>query len=235
MEKARILSKLELLERLRGDPVKGLPEAIWAEHLAEMDRPTLIRAGLALVRELLVPDWLDAHGKDVRPQNSLDAAAAWLESPTPAAALAVKEASKACTAAKQETFGRDHRVPEAARAAAKAALSDTVEPVFEALALTEEELLARLALFNDFERGPEQRRNMVAVLRTHLAPPEPEAPRLSIEPPPAAYSPEGHFELGQKVIHKKFGDTVVTSVGETWIEVEIPGGEKKRLAHKPAR
>jgi hypothetical protein len=234
MEKERVVSKLDLLERLRGDPLKGLPENLWAEHLAEMDRPQLFEAGLAIVRELLIPDWLDAHGKDVRPQAVLEAAVAWQSAPTAANTLAVKEASKACTAAKQETWGRDHRVPEAARAVAKAILAGTPETLFEALALTEEELLARLLLFNDLERSPEQRRAIVSILRKHLLPAEQEAPRMSItELPPAPYSPESHFELGQRIAHKKFGECVATSVGETWIEIETPAGEKKRLAHKP--
>ena len=50
---------------------------------------------------------------------------------------------------------------------------------------------------------------------------------------PVPYSADGHFELGQRVTHKKFGEISVTSVGETWIEVELADGSKKRLAHKP--
>ena len=45
--------------------------------------------------------------------------------------------------------------------------------------------------------------------------------------------PDGHFDLGQRLTHKKFGEVAVTSVGETWIEVELEDGSKKRLAHKP--
>src|SRR5207245_339490 len=56
-------------------------------------------------------------------------------------------------------------------------------------------------------------------------------PVPSIDPVP--YSPDSHFELGQTLRHKKFGNVSVTSVGETWIEVGLPDGTKKRLAHKP--
>jgi len=106
----------------------------------------------------------------------------------------------------------------------------TVRPCFRVL-------LARIALMGEYHRGPEQRRAIIGVLKRVLLPPEPAAAAEPASLPPKGpvpYSPEGHFELGQTLIHKKFGDVTVTSVGETWIEVQIPAdGSKKRLAHKP--
>ena len=48
--------------------------------------------------------------------------------------------------------------------------------------------------------------------------------------PPVAYSAAGNFLPGQRLIHKKFGDLVVTNAGDTFIEVDLPDGSKKCLA-----
>ena len=45
---------------------------------------------------------------------------------------------------------------------------------------------------------------------------------------PVPYNADGHFELAQRLTHKKFGEVVVTSVGETWIEVELPARSTRR-------
>lgn len=221
---------------MRGDPTSGVGTEAWAEALVEVDREDLLRALIAAVRELLVPGWVDMRKNDTRPQRALEAAEKWLATRSPESIAEAKAAAKACTEAKNETFGTDHRVPEAARAAAWATTKTEGPGLFEALALVEAELLARVALTGEYHRGPEQRRAIVSVLKRVLIPPAPALaePPPSLEPKgPVPYSPEGHFELGQKLIHKKFGDVTVTSVGETWIEVEIPDGSKKRLAHKP--
>lgn len=221
---------------MRGDPTSGVGAAAWGECLAEIDREDLLRTVIAIVRELLVPGWMDMRKNDPRPSRALEAAEAWLATKSPESIAEAKAAAKACTEAKNETFGTDHRVPEAARAAAWATTKTEGPGLFEAIALVEAELLARVALTGEYHRGPEQRRAIVAILKRMLVPPEPaaEPSPQSLEPKgPVPYSPEGHFELGQRLVHKKFGDVTVTSVGETWIEVEIPEGTKKRLAHKP--
>ena len=61
---------------------------------------------------------------------------------------------------------------------------------------------------------------------------EPQAESLAPKGP-VPYNADSHFDLGQRITHKKFGEIVVVSVGETWIETELPDGSKKRLAHKP--
>lgn len=222
---------------MRGDPVKGLPATVWAESLDGLAREPLLRAVIEVVRTLLVPDWSDRRKDDKRPQAALEAVEAWLAAPESPDALAqCKAAAKACTAARGETFGDQHRIPEAARALAWAVGPKEAAPIFDALAASEEELLARVALTSEYHLGPQQRRNIVDALRRVLLPPEAPAedPAVSKAPAgPAPYSADGHFELGQRVTHKKFGDMQVTSVGETWIEVELADGTKKRLAHKP--
>ena len=237
MERATLVAKLEKLLAMRGDPVKGLPATVWAESLDGIDRPELLRAVIEVVRTLLVPEWADRRKDDKRPQAALEAVEAWLAAPNaPEPLLQCKAAAKACTAARGETFGDQHRVPEAARALAWAVGPKEAAPIFDALAASEEELLARVALTSEYHLGPQQRRNIVDALRRVLLPPEAKVEEAVVSKAPSGpvpYSADGHFELGQRVIHKKFGDVVVTSVGETWIEVELPDASKKRLAHKP--
>lgn len=237
VDRATLAAKLDKLVAMRGDPVKGLPATAWAESLDGLEREQLLRAVIEVVRTLLVPDWSDRRKDDKRPQAALEAVEAWLASPTaPEPLLQCKAAAKACTAARGETFGDQHRIPEAARALAWAVGPKEAAPIFDALAVSEEELLARVALTSEYHLGPQQRRNIVDALRRVLLPPEAKAEDAAVSKAPAGpapYSADGHFELGQRVIHKKFGDVVVTSVGETWIEVELPDASKKRLAHKP--
>ena len=237
MDRATLVAKLDKLLGMRGDPVKGLPATVWAETLDGVEREQLLRAVIEVVRTLLVPDWADRRKDDKRPQAALEAVEAWLAAPNaPEPLAACKAAAKACTAARGETFGDQHRIPEAARALAWAVGPKEAAPIFDALAASEEELLARVALTSEYHLGPQQRRNIVDALRKVLTPPEAKADDGATSKAPAGpapYSADGHFELGQVVIHKKFGDVNVTSVGETWIEVELPDGSKKRLAHKP--
>lgn len=237
MDRAALSSSLDWLVAARGDPVKGLPATAWAEKLEGVERSELLRAAIAVTR-LLVPEWVDQHKDDKRPQRAIDAAEAWLANPGAETLAEAKAAAKECTAARNETFGRDHRVPQAARhvAWAAGAKDNDMSSIFEALASTEEELLARIALLSEYHRGPEQRRAIVDAIRKVLLPPEQVEAPPSLSPenqPPVPYNADGHFNLGQRIIHKKFGEIVVTSVGETWIEVELPDASKKRLAHKP--
>jgi hypothetical protein len=236
VERATLVAKLDKLLVMRGDPVKGLPATVWAETLEGVEREQLLRAGIEVVRTLLVPEWASRRKDDPRPQKALESVEAWLATKSPEALAECKATAKACTAARGETFGDQHRVPEAARGLAWAVGPKESVPIFDTLAASEEELLARVALTSEYHLGPQQRRNIVDALRRILVPPEEsaEAPAISAKPAgPAPYSPDSHFELGQIVIHKKFGDVAVTSVGETWIEVELADKTKKRLAHKP--
>ena len=237
MDRAALTAKFDRLLALRGDPVKGLAATEWAAALETVPQDVLIRAAIEMVRTLVLQEWIDRRKDDVRPQRALDAAEAWLASPTPDALKAVKSAAKECTAARNETFGDGHRVPQAARHVAWTCGAETSEGIFEAIQSVEEELLARIALLSEYHRGPEQRRAIADVLKRFILPPEPPAPTETPESRapagPVPYNADAHFELGQRLTHKKFGDIVVTSVGETWIEVELPDGTKKRLAHKP--
>lgn len=234
MDRDALTAKFDRLLALRGDPVKGLAAADWAAALESVPRDVLVLAGIGMIRSLVLEEWADRRKDDVRPQRALDATEAWLASPSPEALKIVKNAAKECTAARNETFGDGHRVPQAARHVAWTAGADDASGIFDAIQSVEEELLARIALLSEYHRGPEQRRAIVDALKRIIMPPE---PTREAAPPSAAgpvpYSADGHFELGQRLTHKKFGEVAVTSVGETWIEVELPDASRKRLAHKP--
>ncbi|MBX3218678.1 MAG: hypothetical protein KF850_42125 [Labilithrix sp.] len=235
MDRAALTAKFDRLLALRGDPVKGLPATEWASALESVPQDVLIRAAIAMVRGLILEEWADRRKEDPRPQKALEATETWLASPSPEALKAVKAAAKDCTAARNETFGDGHRVPQAARHVAWTCGADTAEGIFDAIQSVEEELLSRIALMAEYHRGPEQRRAIADVLKQFVLPPEPVAapPEARAETGPVPYNADGHFELGQRLTHKKFGEILVTSVGETWIEVELPDASKKRLAHKP--
>jgi hypothetical protein len=236
VERAALAAKLDRVLAMRVDLQKGLASETWAETLDGVDRDLLLRAAIAVVRELVVQEWADRRRDDKRPQRALEAAEAWLAAPTPDAVAHAKALAKDCTAARNETFGTLHRFVEAARAVAWTVGAKDSAHVFEALTVVEEELLARVSLTSEYHLAPEQRKAVVAVLRRVLLPPEKTeaaAPAVPRDGPPVPYSADAHFEVGQKLSHKKFGELAVTGAGETWIEVELPDGTKKRLAHKP--
>jgi hypothetical protein len=222
--------RLDRLAVLRGDPAQGLPTSAWATNLEEVDRDELLRAAIEAVRVLVVPEWTDRRPDDRRPHEALDATEAWIATKSADALLNTKTAAKACTAARNETFGTLHHIVDAARACAWTAGAKDNAHIWEAFAAIEQELLGRIALVAEYHRAPEQRRAILDVLRRVLIPP-PEAPPPSTDPVP--YSASGSFTVGQKLLHAKFGDLVVTAAGDKWIDVQLTDGTTKRLAQKP--
>lgn len=223
--------RFDRLLALRGDPVKGLPASAWATNLGDLDRDQVLRAVIAVIRTLILPEWQARRPDDKRPQLALEACEAWLASKSPDAIANAKATAKACTAARNDTFGYDHRVADAARAMAWSAGAKDSKHIWDALTVIEEELLARIALVAEYHRSVEQRRAIVEVLRKTLAP-------VAEEPQPAtadpiAYSASGTFSLGQQLVHAKFGNIVVSAVGDKWIDVDLSDGTRKRLAQKP--
>ncbi len=225
--------RFERLLALRGHPVKGLPASAWAANLGELDRGQVLRAVIEATRKLLLPEWDSLRPDDKRPHLALEAAEAWLASPTPATVANAKACGKACTAARNETFGRDNAVPEAARAIAWSAGASDSSDIWDALCAIETGLLARIALIAEYQRAPQQRRAIVDVLVSVLAPKREDVAATSSDPVP--YSATGSFTVGQRLIHTKFGNVVVTAAGDTWIDVQLDDGTRKRCAHKPKR
>ena len=226
-----IEERLTRLAALRGDPAKGLAVSAWSTNLDEVDRDLLLRALIEVVRALMIPEWESKRAEDRRPQLALEAAAAWIETKSPEALAAAKATAKECTAARNETFGTDHRIPEAARACAWAAGAKDNAHIWDGLQAIEEDLLARIALVAEYHRVPEVRKAVLAALRTVLVPAQTSAAPESTGP--VAYAASGHFEVGQKLTHPKFGNLVVTASVDKTIDVQLEDGSTKRLAQKP--
>ena len=222
--------KFERLAAIRGDTTKGLPESAWKTNLDDQDPDTLLRAAIAATRQLVLPEWESKRVDDRRPQLALEAAEAWLATKSPEAIANAKATAKDCTAARNETFGNDHRIPEAARACAWACGAKDNAHIWETFGAIEEELLARVQLVAEYHRAPEQRRNLLGVIRRVLEPPPVEAPKAT---GPVPYSASGAFTVGQELTHVKFGKLIVTAAGPSTIDVTLEDGSTKRLAHKP--
>jgi hypothetical protein len=203
----------------------------WATNLEGVDRDQLLRAVIEAIRTLILPDWEAKRKDDRRPQDALAATEAWIATRSAEAVEQAKTTAKACTAARNDTYGYDHRIADAARGMAWAVTAKDNAPIWDALAAIEEELLARVALVGEYHRVPEQRKAILAVLRRVLIPPPEVVPPENA--PPVSYSAQGTFAVGQKLIHAKFGDLVVTAVQDKTIDVTLPDGSTKRLAHKP--
>lgn len=219
------------LAALRGDVVNGIPVSAWASNLDGLDRDQLLRAVIDAIRTLILPEWESKRPEDRRPQVALEATEAWLAAKTEDHVASVKAAAKDCTAARTETFGKDHRIADAARGVAWAVTAKDNTPIWEALQNIEQELLARVTLVAEYHRLPEQRRALLKALQRVLAPPpEPAAPVVT---GPVPYSASGNFAVGQELTHPKFGDLVVTAAGDKWIDVKLTDGSTKRLAQKP--
>jgi len=214
--------------------VKGLPVSAWATNLDDLDRDLLLRAAIEATRTLILPEWESKRPDDRRPQLALEATEAWIATKSVEAIANAKIAAKDCTAARNETFGTDHRVPEAARALAWAASAKDKDNanIWDALTAIEGELLARIALVAEYHRGPEQRRAIISVLRRVLEPPPAPADQPA-HTGPVPYAASGNFSVGQQLVHAKFGDVVVTAAGDKWIDVQLADGTTKRLAQKP--
>ncbi|HTL36033.1 MAG TPA: hypothetical protein VL326_23040 [Kofleriaceae bacterium] len=223
--------RFDRLATLPGNPTTGLSASAWEANLGDVDRDQLLRAVIAVIRKLVLPEWEASHADDRRPQLALEATEAWIESKSSDAAAQAKATAKACTAARGETFGRDHRIPEAARAVAWAAGAKDNKNIWDALTAVEEELLARIALVAEYHRQPEQRKAIVAVLRDVLTPRD----SATVEAPsgPVAYAASGNFSVGQRLTHPKFGNLLVTASGDKWVDVQLDDGTSKRLAQKP--
>ncbi len=225
-----LTERFDRLAAIRGDTVKGLPVSAWNANLGDLDRELLMRAAIEATRKLILPEWESKRPTDRRPQVALEAVEAWLASKSDDATAQVKAAAKDCTAARNETFGYDHRIAEAARAIAWAVTAKDNVPIWEALGAIEEELLARVQLVAEYHRTPEQRRALLGVLRRVIEPPKETEPAVT---GPVPYSASGTFRVGQTLTHVKFGTLTVTAVNGSAIEVTLEDGSTKKLAHKP--
>jgi hypothetical protein len=221
--------RFDRLVAMPGHAVNGLAPAAWAAQLGDLDPDLVRRAAIEAARTLLLPDWQARRTEDRRPHRALEATEAWLASKSDEAKAEAKAAAKACTEARNETYGYDHRVADAARAIAWSCTAKDSTDLWDALAAIEQELLARIALIGAPQRAGEQRRALVAALRRVIE--VPVAPAAPTGPVP--YAASGTFAVGQELEHAKFGRLTVTAVNGNMIEVALADGTSKRLAHKP--
>jgi len=225
------VERFERLAVLRGDSVKGLPSTAWQTNLDDVDRDVMIRALIEATRALILEEWTSKRPADRRPHRALEAVERWLTSRAEGDLEHLKEVAKDCTAARSETIGTDHRIPEAARACAWALTAKDKADIWDGLVAVEGELLARVNLVAEYHRIPEQRKALLAVLKRVIEPPPVEVKPVMSGPMP--YSASANFSVGQQLTHVKFGDLVVTAAGDKWIDVTLPDGTTKRLAQKP--
>lgn len=232
------LGRFERLLAIRGDTVKGMPASAWATNLGDgaFDRDQLLRAAIHATRTLILPEWESKRPQDRRPQDALAAVEAWLTRKSDENREVVKAAAKACTEAKNETFGHDHRVAEAARAIAWAVSgkdANDASEIWDCLVTVEQELLDRIALVSEYQRLPEVRKSLVEAVRKVLEPAHGDGASGPQPTGPVPYSASGAFVVGQKLSHVKFGELEVIAAVGTTIEVKLPDGTTKKLAHKP--
>lgn len=147
------------------------PGEVWGAALAHIPTDRLVGAVAKTVRELLLPEYAATRPTDRRPERALDAAEAWLSRRTDDARAHAAAVAKACTAARRETLGFEHRIAEAARAVATS-VTRTSEPavraeLFEALARTEEHLLHGHAVKGVHDEATEVRASVLETLRRH--------------------------------------------------------------------
>ncbi len=226
-----LTERFDRLTAIRGDTVKGLPTTAWAANLGDLDRDLLLRAAIEATRALVLPEWESKRAEDRRPQLALEAAEAWMATRSADSIAQAKVAAKDCTAARNETFGYDHRIPEAARACAWAVGAKDNEHIWDALTAIEGELLARIHLVAEYHRAPEQRKALLAALKKVLEPKQ--EVEVPVQTGPVPYSASGSFMIGQELTHVKFGKLVVTATSGNTVDVQLEDGTTKRLAHKP--
>lgn len=171
-----LAQRLHAVISARPEPAtKGLvagPDASWAPALARVPATILVRGAASVVRALLLPEYAERRPQDRRPMRAVEAAEAWLVAPATSRALHAKAVAKACTHARKDTLGAEHRIAEAARAVATAvtrASDDAMRrDAIEALAYVEEHLLERHAIAGEHDRRSEVRERMVAALGSAL-------------------------------------------------------------------
>lgn len=147
------------------------PGEIWGAAVADIPTDRLVGAVAKTVRELLLPDYAASRPTDRRPERALEAAETWLSRRTGDARAHAAAVAKACTAARRETLGFEHRIAEAARAVATAVTRTderaTRAELFEALARTEDHLLHRHAVKGVHDTATEVRACILETLRGH--------------------------------------------------------------------
>jgi hypothetical protein len=125
------------------------------------------------VKRLLLPEYARERPADRRPERAVAAAEAFLARRTDHARAHAAATAKACTAARRDTLGYQHRLAEAARALATAVTrtSDAAirDELFAALAHAEDHLRYRHHVAGDYGKDGEVRAQIAEVVRAALS------------------------------------------------------------------
>jgi hypothetical protein len=144
----------------------------WPNHLRVFGQDELLRATAAVVRSLLLPQWAERRPNDSRPRRAVEAAELWLKKKTPNAVQHASVLAKACTTARRDSFGYEHRIAEAARAIANAPAAARGERfqecLAEALEKAEEHINSELYVKALYGREKETRARIADALRSAL-------------------------------------------------------------------
>jgi len=145
----------------------------WADQVANVPPEHLLAAIIALSRELL-EEWNSARPADKRPERALDAANALLKKDrTENAVQHARAVAKACTQARKDSLGYQHRIAEAARcvaiaAAAKPKSRERFAAMREALEKVEEHRVYRLSVEGIYDKERAVRLSMIESLNQAL-------------------------------------------------------------------
>lgn len=145
----------------------------WPAQATTLQPDRLLAAILGLTRELL-EEWASTRPTDKRPARALDAAQVLLQRRTENAVLHARAVAKACTKARKDSFGYEHRIAEAARSVANAAAArpgseQRHTEMCEALAKIEEHRLCAYANKAIYGKEHEVRTSMLKSLNFVLA------------------------------------------------------------------
>lgn len=219
------------------DSLAELEVSQWKERLSALDRRVLVRAAIDVVKTVL-PEWIANRPGDRRPLKAVEAAEGFLARPDDDARAYAQAAARACTAARKDSLGHEHRIAEAARSVARAtvarSLRASLEAAVEAISRAEEQILYRYAVEGVYQKELEVRSELLSVIRKTVSSTQPvrgdaqDGSRVE----PVDYSASMSFDVGQWVSHRQFGICRVIGTTARWIEIEAQNGDRRKLAHR---
>lgn len=143
-------------------------DEIWAPLVRDVPTDALVRAVARAIRELVLPEYSASRPGDRRPHRAVEAAELWLERRSADARSHAAAVAKACTKARADTLGHEHRIAEAARALATAVTRTSEGAIraelHESIAKIEEHLVYRLAVEGEHRRDAEVRARVLEAI-----------------------------------------------------------------------
>jgi hypothetical protein len=127
---------------------------------------------VAAVLHLVVPEWQANRPKDSLPIRAITAALKYCADPSQNNKKQVSILSKGCSESRRKSLGYEHRIAEAARAFATAAISEDEErklsSISEALSKIEEHILYKHSIKADYRKETDTRHRMLTAFADGL-------------------------------------------------------------------